>query len=185
MSQEPVKFDLPLAMRRLFAAQQEVVSHYAETRLKFTLDGRLVGDLAEAIALEFFDIVPCKKRTNGADAEVRDSGALVQVKSSGSGRGPTFSKGGGTAKYLLFLELDFVACTATVAYNGLEAPIRALLPQDLKHSTEVKLALVREHAPHVAPDDQVPLKRKPAAPAVSQGDESLVTRVIPQAQAGA
>jgi hypothetical protein len=172
MSQDALKFDLPPAMRRLCAAHQEVVTHYARTGLKFTLDGRLVGDLAEAIALELFDIVPCKARTNGADAEVRGSGALVQVKSSGSGRGPTYSKGEGTASYLLFIELDFVAGTATIAYNGPEAPIRALLPRGLKHSTGVKLALVRELASHVAPGDQVPFKCNSAAPATIQGNGS-------------
>ncbi len=167
MSQDPVKFDLPPAMRRLCAAHQEVVTHYARTGLKFTLDGRLVGDLAEAVAFEFFDIVPCKARTNGADAVVRGSGSLVQVKSSGSGRGPTYSKGEGTATYLLFVELDFVAGTATIAYNGPEAPIRALLPRELKHSTEVKLPLVRERARHVALGDQIPFKLNPTAPVVS------------------
>lgn len=168
MSQVPLKFDLPPAMRRLCAARQEVVTHYAGTGLKFTLDGRLVGDLAEAIALEHFDIVPCQKRTKGADAELRGTGALVQVKASGSGRGPTYSKGVGRSSYLLFLEMDFAACTATVAYNGPEAPIRNLLPNDVEHPTEIKLAILRERSRNVAIGDQVPLKRNPKAPTIGR-----------------
>ena len=154
-------FPLPAAMRHLWEAQQEIVRHYGWTKLKFTLDGRLVGDLAEAIALEHFDLEPCAKRTKGVDALVAGTTRTVQVKASGNGSGPTFSKGSGKADYLLFLRLDFAGGSAAVEYNGPEAPIRALLPEKWEFTGTVKLPVIRTLAALVPHTDQVRLKLAP------------------------
>src|SRR5690349_16680257 len=121
MAHEPLIFRLPPVIEGLWDAHQKLIDHYAETELKFTFDGRLVGDLGEAVALEYFDIQACP-RTPGVDALDRKSGASVQVKATGKNGGPAFSWGQGTAKYLLFMKLDFAAGTASVLYNGPEAP---------------------------------------------------------------
>lgn len=154
-------FTLPSAMLRLWEAQQEIVKHYAWTKLKFTLDGRLVGDLAEAIALEHFDLEPCAKRTKGVDAVIAGSSRTVQIKASGIGAGPAFSRGVGKADYLIFLQLDFQRGLAAVEYNGLEAPIRALLPEELAFTGTIKLPALRALAAAALPADQVPLKLVP------------------------
>jgi hypothetical protein len=75
---KPVLIQLPAVVGELWRAQQNVRKAYASTGLRFTLDGRLVGDIAEAVALDVFDLKPCPKRTGGVDALTR-TGATVQV----------------------------------------------------------------------------------------------------------
>lgn len=158
MAQFPMEFELPSAMLQLCAAQEAVRQHYEWTGLKFTLDGRLIGDLAEAVALEHYDIEPCQFRTKGVDAITSRTRATVQVKSSASGRGPTFGPGDGTAAFLIFVRLDFGTGKAVVEYNGPEAPIRALLPKTLKTSTQVRLDLLHARSRRVESCDEVPLR---------------------------
>jgi hypothetical protein len=62
---------LPRGVRRLWRAQQELAKAYSHTRLKFTLDGRLVGDIAEALALERFSLKEPRRRIKGVDARTR------------------------------------------------------------------------------------------------------------------
>lgn len=139
---------------------QALVKHHAHTDLKFTLDGRLVGDLGEAVALEFFDLVPCEQRTSGVDALVRGSRETVQVKATGSPRsGPAFSPGKNVADLLLFIRLDFEAGTAAVVYNGPEAPVRASLRKPPKeHTVVAKLADVRRLAAQWGRSQGAPLR---------------------------
>ncbi|WP_156966932.1 MULTISPECIES: DUF6998 domain-containing protein [Paraburkholderia] len=142
--------EMPSVVRDLWCAQQALALHYASTGLKFTLDGRLVGDIAEALALHHFDLVVPKKRTKGVDALTR-SGRTVQVKATGRpNAGPAFTRGQGFAEYLLFLRIDFHAGTSSVVYNGPEAPIRALLPTEWEGTYVVNLAGVIEAARTVA-----------------------------------
>lgn len=142
--------NLPSVVRDLWCAQQAIAQHYASTGLKFTLDGRLVGDIAEALALHHFDLVAPEKRTKGVDALTR-CGRTVQVKATGrENAGPAFTRGRGFAEYLLFFRIDFDAGTATVIYNGPEAPIRALLPSSWDGTYVVKLDAVTAAASTVA-----------------------------------
>ena len=78
---------LPDVVRALVVAHRALVTSYAATELRFTLDGRLVGDIAEATAAHAFDLELCRRRTPGVDARTR-SGRTVQVKSSAIGKGP-------------------------------------------------------------------------------------------------
>lgn len=118
---------LPTCVAELVRAHGELVRSYASTKLRFTLDGRLVGDIAEATVASAFGLTLCEKRTPGADAFAPD-GRSVQIKSSGIGKGPAFSPGD-AASHLIFVLLDFERCEARVAYNGPEAPVRRLLPR--------------------------------------------------------
>lgn len=157
-----ITLQLPVVIKDLWVAQQALAKHYADTGLKFTLDGRLVGDIAEAVALHHFDLLLPQKRTGGVDALTR-TGRTVQIKATGRhNSGPAFTPGKGRADFLLFFALNFEANTATVIYNGPEAPVRALLPADKWEGTKV-LALAGMHslARNVAVADRIPFVRQP------------------------
>ncbi|QMI49890.1 DUF6998 domain-containing protein [Burkholderia sp. MBR-1] len=164
---------LPLLVRDLWNAQQALVQHYADTGLRFTFDGRLVGDIAEAVALEHFDLVVPKKRTPGVDALTR-SGKTVQIKASGANKsGPAFTPGKGIADFLLFFHIDFSAGLASVVYNGPEAPVRALLPAQWTGTQSVRLTQVRALAAAVDPVDALPLN----VAQIERGQESAMSPI--------
>jgi hypothetical protein len=156
MSATTITIKLPEVIKDLWTAQQALTKHYAATGLKFTLDGRLVGDIAEALALDHFDLQLPPKRTGGVDALTR-SGKTVQVKATGNPKsGPAFTPGKGRAEYLLFFAIDFQANTASVIYNGPEAPVRALLPTEGWSSTKVlPLLEMVKLAKNVAPSEMI------------------------------
>jgi hypothetical protein len=132
-------FSLPSVVTALWKSHQELVKHYKSTPLKFTLDGRLVGDIAEALAVEKFNLVFPENRTAGVDA-LTENHETVQIKATGSSnKGPAFSAGVGAAKYLIFFQLDFEAGKAVVIYNGLEEPVRQFLPKEWKGTKSVSL----------------------------------------------
>jgi hypothetical protein len=154
---------LPPLIEQLREAQQALVNHFAATGLKFTLDGRLVGDIGEAIALEYFAIERPKIRTKGVDAVVSATGQTVQVKTTGqASAGPAFSRGTAVAELLLFLRLDMLSGTAIVLYNGPEAPIRESLTSSPDAGTvSVRLSAVLEARKQLRkgqPCLQVPLR---------------------------
>lgn len=132
---------LPEAVRSLVSARRALVEVYGATNLRFTLDGRLVGDIAEATAAEAFGLDLCKVRTLGVDALAGD-GRTVQIKASGIGKGPAFTPGEGRADHLIFLVLDFNRAEAHVRYNGPEAPVRAKLPPGFQGTKRVTLATI-------------------------------------------
>ena len=135
------RIDLPKAITALVSAHRELVASYASTGLRFTLDGRLVGDIGEATAAEAFGLTLCKVRTAGVDAHASD-GRSVQIKASGIGKGPAFTPGEGRAEHLIFLLLDFERAEAYVYYNGPEAPVRAELPDAFTGTKRVRLSRV-------------------------------------------
>lgn len=153
---------MPQVIKDLWIAQQALVEHYANTGLRFTLDGRLVGDIAEAVALQHFDLLLPQKRTGGVDALTR-TGKTVQIKATGKPKcGPAFTPGKGRAEYLLFFALDFQANTASVIYNGPEAPVRALLPAEGWSGTKVlPLPEMVRLAKNVALSDRIAYTARP------------------------
>lgn len=157
---KPIDVPLPQPVKDLWHSQQTLAKHYAHTGLKFTLDGRLVGDIAEALALEHFELCLPPKRTKGVDA-LTASGHSVQVKASGlESSGPAFTPGTGIARYLLFFQFDFSAGKATVIYNGLEAPVRErLLPKKWTGTKVVNLAALRALARELGNENALPLKQ--------------------------
>jgi hypothetical protein len=118
---------LPDILKPFVIAHRNIVSHFEKTKLRFTLDGRLVGDIAEATAATAFGLQLCTRRTPGVDG-FSSCGKSVQVKASGIGKGPAFTPGEGRADHLIFMMIDFEDCQAFVAYNGPEEPVRNLLP---------------------------------------------------------
>lgn len=152
---------LPQPVIELWWAQQALAKHYANTGLKFTLDGRLVGDIAEALALEYFELSPPEKRTKGVDA-LTACGDTVQIKASGLEKtGPAFTPGAGIARYLLFFRLDFSAGLAKVLYNGLEAPVRErLLPEKWTGTKVVNLTALCALGQELGDTDILPTKTR-------------------------
>lgn len=133
------KFDLDGELQTFVAAHQVLCRHYSHTKLRFTLDGRLVGDLAEVIAAKLFNLELCTTRTPGVDAHAPD-GRSVQIKATGlPNAGPAFTPGEGIADHLIFIRLNFAAGKGEIAYNGPEAPIRALLPYRFTGTKRVRL----------------------------------------------
>jgi hypothetical protein len=131
-------FALPPAITVLVDARNAVRAHYAEmlqrressVDLKFTLDGNLVGDIGEAIAAELYGVrLVNAKSTEGIDGYAPD-GRTVQVKATGTKRGPAFRKTEVHADHLLFFCLDFENATGFVAFNGPEQLVRKYLPEE-------------------------------------------------------
>ncbi|EEF24762.1 conserved hypothetical protein [Ricinus communis] len=147
-----------LAIAQQYGIPQALALHYASTGLKFTLDGRLVGDIAEALALDHFELVSPSKRTKGVDA-FTTSGDTVQIKATGRpNAGPAFTRGQGFARYLLFFRIDFEAGKASIIYNGPEAAIRALLPTVWEGTYVINLAAVTAAASNVAKHEMLPTR---------------------------
>lgn len=135
---------LPAAIADLVIACQAVREHYGVVhgdRLLFTLDGNLVGDIGEALAVEYFGIILNDRCGEGIDGTATD-GRSVQVKTTGTGRGPAF-RDTEHAHYMLFFSVDFAACTASVVYNGPEAPVRAKLPASGAGQKSVSMSQMR------------------------------------------
>lgn len=157
-------FDLPPAIARLLDARNVVRQHYeailrgqgSDVELKFTLDGNLVGDIGEAIAAELFGVrlVPAKS-TEGIDGYAVD-GRTVQVKATGTKRGPVFRNTETRAQHLLFFCLDFEKALGTVAYNGPEHYVTHHLPATFTGQRMVSRAQVRRAADLVQNHERLP-----------------------------
>jgi hypothetical protein len=119
-------FSLPESVLGLVEARNALRARYSSSALKFTFDGNLVGDLGEAIAAELFGLTLDQRSSEGTDGIARN-GWTVQVKATGTGRGPAFRKTNLTAKHLLFFMLDFENRIGKVVYNGPEEPVRSIL----------------------------------------------------------
>jgi len=121
-------FELPRVIGALVAAQKAVRAHYnncGNERLTFTLDGNLVGDIGEALAIEEFGLECTTRNSTGVDGMAGKR--KVQVKATGTGRGPAFRHTKTDADQLLFFQIDFENCRARVVYNGPEKAVRVFL----------------------------------------------------------
>ena len=154
-------FKLPEPVRHLWEAHLELARHYEWTSRKFTLDEHLVGDIATAVAMELFDLLPPPQRTGGVDALVRATRKTVQVKATTSGYdGPAFGSGKAGADHLVFMRLDFFGGIVSVLYDGPEATVRSLLPSEpwQQHTLVANLPKVRQLAAMVPADQRLPLR---------------------------
>ncbi|WP_145200992.1 DUF6998 domain-containing protein [Sphingobium sp. B2] len=129
-----MKYPLPSAVEQLVFAQKQLRNAYAyrilnnRKNLEFTFDGKLVGDLGEAIAADHFDLdldpgkhidgyTRCAERTP------------VQIKATGRGLKGTFQFR--QSDYLdhdkvrlIALVIHWEECEYEIVYNGPEAMIR-------------------------------------------------------------
>lgn len=167
-------FALPPEFLKVYEAHLALKERYFEdTGLKFTLDGRLLGDMGETLAVLHFGIALCnkkfgEKRKPGVDGYIRLDGPdtekrSVQVKATGNTiSGPAFSPGKGRAEFLLFFILDFDSGFAQVAYSGPERNIRKHVPEDRSSTYTVELSVVRDEYRKLITNEK--LLPKPAKP---------------------
>ena len=158
-------FKLPPSIIQLIEARDKVRKHYeailraqgSDVQLDFTLDGNLVGDIGEAIAAELFGVVLVKtKSTEGIDGHARD-GRTVQVKATGTKRGPAFRNTDIRAEHLLFFCLDFEAQEGTVLYNGPEHYVTEFLPKTFSGQRMVSRSQIKQANAQVLEDQRLPL----------------------------
>lgn len=121
------EFTLPPVVVELVAARNRLRDHYKSAGLDFTLDGKLVGDIGEAIAAELFGIKLITTNGTGIDGHAPDMRS-VQVKATGTGRGPVFRNVDTRANHLLFFDIDFDNLRGTVVFNGPEHIALAKMP---------------------------------------------------------
>lgn len=121
-------FELPKIVKELILARNKLREHYSQSGLKFTLDGNLVGDIGEAVAAELFGIHLVDGNTQGIDGIAPD-GRSVQVKATGTDRGPAFRYIAKRADHLLFFSFNFERLRGEVTFNGLEDVALSYLPK--------------------------------------------------------
>ncbi len=138
-------FQLDPSISKLVEARNSLRQKYAAHNLKFTLDGNLVGDIGEAISVEMFGIRLSESNTSGIDGFAPD-GRSVQIKATGTNRGPAFRNTMARADHLLFFSFDFENLLATVVYNGPEDIILAEFPTSWKGQRAVSMTKIERLA---------------------------------------
>ncbi|GBF59068.1 hypothetical protein PbB2_02760 [Candidatus Phycosocius bacilliformis] len=156
-------FKLPKVIAALVIARNAVRTHYGEVlarqgnkvELAFTLDGNLVGDIGEALAVELFGVQLVEtKSTEGIDGKAPD-GRTVQVKATGTGRGPAFRCTDKRADHLLFFDLDLEQGNGMVVFNGPEHYARRPLPAAFKGQRSVSRSQISKADLKVAPTERL------------------------------
>ncbi|MCJ8057176.1 hypothetical protein GB928_027720 [Shinella curvata] len=135
-------FSLPPVITDLVLARNRLRDHYRSAALEFTLDGNLIGDIGEAVAAELFGLKLSPRNGTGIDGHAPD-GRSVQVKATGTNRGPAFRMVDTRADHLLFLVFDLENLKGEVVYNGPEEPVIKLLPTEWVGQKAVSLAQIR------------------------------------------
>lgn len=160
-----VKFSLPASISNLLSARNDLRAHYqkllldlgSEIDLDFTLDGNLIGDIGEALAVELFGIRLVKsKSAEGIDGYAPD-GRMVQVKATGTGRGPAFRNTKVRAEHLLFFDLDFENCSGTVVFNGPEHYVTDKLPKHFTNQRSLTAKQIRCSDTLVQSSERLPM----------------------------
>lgn len=120
-------------------------SHSEDVKLHFTFDGNLVGDLGEALAVKHFGIRLVETKSHpGIDGYAPDGNTTVQVKATGTKRGPAFRKTETRADHLLFFEIDFDNRIAQVVFNGPERYATSKLPTEFSNQRQLSPKQIRE-----------------------------------------
>lgn len=161
-------FKLPNAIEDLVTSRNKLRDHYqamleakgGTAQLHFTFDGNLVGDIGEALAAELFGIrLIDTKSTEGIDGYAPD-GRTVQVKATGTGRGPAFRQTQTRADHLLFFDLDLKALTGTVVFNGPEHIAISRLPVSFSGQRSLTAKQIRNADRDVSDKDRLQVVAK-------------------------
>ena len=155
------RFVLPPVIAELVLARDRVRGHYNVPGLSFTLDGKLVGDIGEAIAAELFGLTLKPGGGTGMDGHVPD-GRSVQVKATGTGRGPVFRNVDARADHLIFIEFDFEKLEGEIVFNGPEHIALQDMPDKWTDQRPVSPRRIRVLNQTVADGDRLPIiEREP------------------------
>lgn len=153
------EFDLPAEIEPLLAARDRLRERYASSGLRFTLDGNLVGDIGEAIAAELFGIELSARCGSAVDGYTKGPNRKsVQVKASGTFRGPLFRKSEVGPDHLLFFHLDFEQRVGKVIFNGPEKLALATMPGNWVGQRAAPLGYLRKANAIVEDVDRLPLQ---------------------------
>ncbi|MCZ4429514.1 hypothetical protein O3S81_07375 [Agrobacterium sp. SOY23] len=144
-------FVLPPVITDLVVTRNCLRDHYKSAALDFTLDGNLIGDIGEAVAAELFGLKLSPRNGTGIDGLAPD-GRSVQVKATGTGRGPAFRMVDTRADHLLFLVFDLENLKGEVVYNGPEDAVIKLLPENWVGQKTIPMTRIRQ-ADAVVSDD--------------------------------
>ncbi|MDX0072479.1 DUF6998 domain-containing protein [Sinorhizobium meliloti] len=136
-------FNLPTVITDLVLARNRLRDHYRSAALDFTLDGNLIGDIGEALAVELFGLKLSPRNGTGIDGHAPD-GRSVQVKATGTGRGPAFRMVDTRADHPLFLAFDLENLKGEVVYNGPEEIALTFLPSAWAGQRSLTRAQIRQ-----------------------------------------
>lgn len=150
------KFVLPPVITELVIARDRVRRHYAVPGLSFTLDGKLVGDIGEAVAAELFGLTLKPGGGPGVDGHAPD-GRSVQVKATGTGRGPVFRKVDVRADHLIFIEFDFEKLAGEIVFNGPEHVALQDMPDTWSNQRPVSPRKIRLLNENISEADRLPI----------------------------
>jgi hypothetical protein len=150
------KFRLPPVITELILSRNRVRDHYDVPGLAFTLDGKLVGDIGEAVAAEMFGLTLTPGGGAGIDGRAAD-GRTVQVKATGTGRGPVFRWLETRANHLIFIDFNFAKLEGEVIFNGPEHIALRNMPATWKDQRSVTKVQIRLLNSEVAPEDRLPV----------------------------
>lgn len=159
------KFKLPAEIAHLVGARNKLRNHYRKklselgsaVELSFTLDGNLIGDLGEALAIELFDLrLVESKSTEGIDGFFLPDGRSVQIKATGTNRGPAFRQTETRADHLLFFDLSLQDATGEIVFNGPEHHAVSRLPKVFVGQRSLTRAQIRAADLEVRPDERLP-----------------------------
>ncbi|WP_262047948.1 DUF6998 domain-containing protein [Bradyrhizobium sp. Bra78] len=148
------KFKLPPVVAELILARNRVRDHYDVPGLAFTLDGKLVGDIGEAVAAEMYDITLTPGGGSGIDGHAPD-GRTVQVKATGTKRGPVFRQVETRADHLIFIDFDFANLEGEVIFNGPERIALQNMPAAWQGQRSVSAVQIRLLNRQVTPEDRL------------------------------
>jgi len=151
-----IKFRLPPVITELVLARNRVRDHYHVPGLAFTLDGKLVGDIGEAVAAEMFGLTLTLGGGTGIDGHAAD-GRTVQIKATGTGRGPVFRQVDTRADHLIFIDFNFTMLEGEVVFNGPEHIALQNMPATWKDQRSVTNVRIRLLNNEVAPEDRLPV----------------------------
>lgn len=119
-------FFLPDAVGQIARARNDLIDHYSDSGLKFTPDGKLVGDLGEAVAAQMFDIDIAQQKY--IDGFARHDGRPVQIKATGRPSGSFLFRPCAYERpheiHLIALVFCWDECTFRIVYNDREEPVR-------------------------------------------------------------
>lgn len=157
MTRTDKTFALPPVITDLVLARNRLRDHYRSAALDFTLDGNLIGDIGEAVAAELFGLKLSPRNGTGIDGHAAD-GRSVQVKATGTGRGPAFRMVDTRADHLLFLAFDMENLRGEVVYNGPEEIALTFLPTAWAGQRSLTRAQVRRADLLVRHDQRLPMR---------------------------